>query len=141
MKTLHAVMKRAAPVVAACALIALAGCDGYEMLELFPSTASGTSYDVTGHWAGHTGDGQTFTMDLAVDNGDHTLVTGTMTRNGVTGNFSGSIDMEASRLSFTVTWPHARITTGDANIYNPDRMKDGTLRESGATTSFGARKE
>ena len=131
-------------VGASCALMAFSGCDEYDQVEAagnaLDAAGLGSGYhdNVTGHWVGTTGAGGAFTMDLNNVSNNWLQVTGSMTRDGVTGALEGSVALVQERFSFTVTWPDASETTGSAHLSDDSHMDDGTLTDSGAANTFTA---
>ena len=71
----------------------------------------------------------------------HSQVTGQMTRAAMTGVFQGEIDEHNAHLSFTVTWPDTSATTGSADVFEEDQMKDGAMSDAGVTDTFSARRQ
>lgn len=123
------------PALFLCALMFGTGCDDDEV----KSYLNPRPYDIHGHWVGNTSAGDQFTMDLHGVASNRSGYTGQMTRNELTGSLVGTTDLNG-KFTFTVTWLNGGITTGHANVYDTDDMKDGSMTESGITVTFTANK-
>ena len=80
-------------------------------------------------------------MDLSYETNHFSSVTGQMTRDGVTGNVAGTVDQEDAGFSFTVIWPDASETTGEASVYDEGHMKRGSMTDAGTNDTSSAKRQ